>query len=142
MMTARQSREAKRAHGSPGADASWPVAILGIPFDPVTIPEAVERIAALIASGRPHYVVTANVDFLVKARRDVELRRILLEADLMLCDGTPVLWASRWLGNPLPERAAGSDLAPVLLQAAAERAFRVFLLGAGPGVAAPAAAQL
>ena len=120
----------------------WPVAILGIPFDPVTSADALEQIDAMIASRRPHYVVTANVDFLVQARQDVELRRILIEADLVLCDGTPLLWAARWLGNALPERVAGSDLAPRLLERAAERGHRVFFLGAGPGVAAEAAARL
>jgi len=126
----------------PRAGVDWPVAILGVPFDPVTTGEAIQRIDAMIATRLPHYVVTANVDFLVQAHRDVELRRILLEADLVLCDGTPVLWASRWLGNPLPERVAGSDLAPALLAAAAEKGHRVFLLGAADGVAALAAERI
>jgi N-acetylglucosaminyldiphosphoundecaprenol N-acetyl-beta-D-mannosaminyltransferase len=121
---------------------SWPVAVLGVPFDHVTIDEAIARLEEMIASRRPHYVVTANVDFLVQAHRDVELRRILLEADLVLCDGTPVLWASRWLGNALPERVAGSDLAPALIRAAAEKGHRLFFLGAAPGVAAEAEARL
>lgn len=120
----------------------WPVAIMGVPFDHLTTDQAIERIDAMIAARRPHYVVTANVDFLVQAHRDVELRRILLEADLMLCDGTPLLWASRWLGNPLPERVAGSDLAPALLRSAAEKGHRVFLLGAAEGVAAAAAERI
>lgn len=128
---------------SPPASATdWPVAILGVPFDHVTIQGAIERIDAMIATRQPHYVVTANVDFLVQANRDVELRRILLEADLVLCDGTPLLWASRWLGNALPERVAGSDLAPALLHSAAAKGHRVFLLGAADGVAAAAAARL
>ncbi len=84
----------------------------------------------------------ANVDFLVQAHRDVELRRILLEADLVLCDGTPVLWASRWLGNALPERVAGSDLAPALIRSAVAKGHRLFFLGAAPGVAAEAQAKL
>ena len=121
---------------------TWPIAILGVPFDHVTIDETIARIDAMIASRRPHYVVTANVDFLVQAHRDVELRRILLEADLVLCDGTPVLWASRWLGNALPERVAGSDLAPALIRSAAEKGHRLFFLGAAPGVAAEAEAKL
>jgi N-acetylglucosaminyldiphosphoundecaprenol N-acetyl-beta-D-mannosaminyltransferase len=120
----------------------WPVAILGVPFDPVTIDGAITHIEAMIASRRSHYVVTANVDFLVQAHRDVELRRILLDADLVLCDGTPLVWASRWLGNRLPERVAGSDLAPALLQAAAAKGRRIFFLGAAPGVAAEAAERL
>ncbi|HVS52168.1 MAG TPA: WecB/TagA/CpsF family glycosyltransferase, partial [Opitutaceae bacterium] len=124
------------------APARWPVSLLGVPFDNVTIAEALARIDAMIAARIPRYVVTANVDFLVQAQHDVELRRILLEAELVLCDGTPLLWASRWLGNPLPERVAGSDLAPSLLANAARRGHRVFLLGAGPGIAAEAAARL
>jgi len=131
----------RTGRGSPSIPA-WPVGLLGVPFDHVTKLEAVARIAAMIATRRPHYVVTANVDFLVQAQHDVELRHILLEADLVLCDGTPLLWASRWLGRPLPERAAGADVVPLLIRSAADRGHRLFLLGAGPGVAADAAARL
>lgn len=119
-----------------------PIALLGVPFDPVTMAEAIERIERMIGSGRPHYVVTANADFLAQARQDVELRRILMEAHLVLCDGTPLLWASRLLGNPLPERVAGSDLAPRLIRLAAKRNYRLFLLGASPEANAQAAARL
>ncbi len=121
---------------------SWPVAILGVPFDHVTIAESVARVGEMIASRKPHYIVTANVDFLVQARHDVELRRILLDADMVLCDGTPLVWASRWLGNALPERVAGSDLAPALIRAAAAQGHRVFLLGGADGVAVEAEANL
>lgn len=144
MGDALESRETASPAGSfsvspPGA---WPVAILGVPFDHVTIDGAIASIEGMIASRRPHYIVTANVDFLVQAHRDVELRRILLDADLVLCDGTPLVWASRWLGNRLPERVAGSDLVPALLQVAAAKGRRIFFLGAAPGVAAEAAARL
>jgi N-acetylglucosaminyldiphosphoundecaprenol N-acetyl-beta-D-mannosaminyltransferase len=126
----------------PAPTEALPIAVLGVPFDHVTIEETIARIDGMIASRRPHYVVTANVDFLVQAQGDVELRRILLEADLVLCDGTPVLWASRWLGNALPERVAGSDLAPALIESAAEKGHRIFFLGAAAGVAAEAKARL
>lgn len=112
------------------APPRWPVCILGVPFDAVTMDEALARIAAMVASGRPHYVVTPNVDFLVQARNNPELRRVLGEADLVLCDGQPLVWASRWLGNPLPERVAGSDLAPRLIAQAERLGHRLFLLGA------------
>ena len=62
--------------------------------------EAIALIERMIASREPHYLVTANVDFIVQAQADVELRRILFDAHLVLCDGTPLLWASRLLGNP------------------------------------------
>jgi N-acetylglucosaminyldiphosphoundecaprenol N-acetyl-beta-D-mannosaminyltransferase len=96
----------------------------------------------MVASRKPHYVVTANADFLAQSRQDVELRRILVNADLVLCDGTPLVWASRLLGNSLPERVAGSDLTPLLIELAAERNYRLFLLGASPEANAQAVARL
>ncbi len=120
----------------------WPVAILGVPLDAVTAAEALERIAAMVATRRPHYIVTPNVDFLVQARGDAELHRILCAADLVLCDGQPLVWASRWLGNPLPERVAGADLAPKLIEQAARLGHRLFLLGATPEANEAAAARL
>lgn len=119
-----------------------PVAILGVRIDNVTTAEAVASIERMVMSRRPHYFVTANVDFLVQARDDPELHRILLEADLVLCDGTPMLWASRILGNPLAERVAGSDLVPLLLEVAKQKGYRVFFLGASPEAAAAALANV
>jgi N-acetylglucosaminyldiphosphoundecaprenol N-acetyl-beta-D-mannosaminyltransferase len=109
-----------------------PIVLLGVPFDNVTTAETVALVERMVVSGRSHYLVTANVDFLVQAVRDVELRRILFEAHLVLCDGTPLLWASRWLGNRLSERVAGSDLVPLLIRIAAEKAYRIFFLGGSP----------
>src|SRR5882724_10094608 len=68
-----------------------PAVLLGIAFDAINFKETVRRIGEMIASREPHYVCTANVDFLVQARRDAELRRILNGADLTLCDGTPLV---------------------------------------------------
>ena len=109
-----------------------PIAILGVPFDNVTTAETIAAIEVMVESREPHYLVTANVDFLVQAKEDVELRRILFDAHLVLCDGTPLVWASRLLGNPLLERVAGADLVPLLLRVAAEKGYRVFFLGATP----------
>jgi N-acetylglucosaminyldiphosphoundecaprenol N-acetyl-beta-D-mannosaminyltransferase len=105
------------------------LAILGIRFDVVDMRLTLDRIGAMVRSRVPHYLATANVDFLVQARFDIELRRILLEADLVLCDGTPLVWLASWLGQPLPERVAGSDLVPQLLAEAENLGWRVFFLG-------------
>ncbi|HEX4263098.1 MAG TPA: WecB/TagA/CpsF family glycosyltransferase [Verrucomicrobiae bacterium] len=112
--------------------ANPPIAILGVPFDNITTAETIEAIERMVESREPHYLVTANVDFLVQAKEDVELRRILFDSHLVLCDGTPLVWASRLLGNPLLERVAGADLVPLLLRVAAEKGYRVFFLGATP----------
>jgi exopolysaccharide biosynthesis WecB/TagA/CpsF family protein len=74
-------------------------------------------------------LATANVDFLAQVQSDDELRRILVDADLIFCDGTPLVWMSKWLGAPLPERLAGSDLVPLLLDLAVKNGHRVFFLG-------------
>ena len=106
-----------------------PIVLLGVSFDNLTIRETLSRIEEMIVSGRPHYVVTANVDFLAQARRDLELQRILLDAPLVVCDGKPLVWASRLLGNPLPERVAGADIVPELIALSARKDYRVFFLG-------------
>ncbi len=106
-----------------------PIAILGVPFDNVTTDETLRHIARMIASGKPHYLATANVDFVVQAQADPELRRILLDAHLVVADGMPLVWASRWLGNPLPERVTGSGMTPLLLALAEAKGWRVFFLG-------------
>jgi len=109
-----------------------PIAIFGIVLDNLTLAETLARIDLMVESRRPHYIATANVDFLVQARGDAELRQALLDAHLVLCDGTPLVWASRLLGNPLPERVAGSDLVPQLLSLSAKNGYRLFFLGADP----------
>jgi len=114
---------------SQSVTAAPSIAILGVPFDNVSTAQAVELIERMVASRRPHYLATANVDFLVQSATDEELRHILLHAHLVLCDGTPLVWASRWLGNPLAERVAGSDLIPLLIQVAATKGYRLFFLG-------------
>lgn len=118
------------------------VAILGVPFHQTTLVGAVDSIQAMIADGGSHYVVTPNVDFLVKAQRDAELRRVLVHADLVLCDGKPIVWASHLLSGVLPCRVAGSDLIPLLLDRAAQNDWRIFLLGGSPEVAAEAARRI
>ncbi len=118
------------------------IAILGVPFDNITTPEALAAMENMIVSREPHYVVTANVDFVVQARNDVELLRIFFDAHLVLCDGTPLVWASRMLGNALPERVAGADIVPLLIQLAAKKGYRVFLLGATPESSALAISRL
>ena len=109
-----------------------PIAILGVPFDNLTTDETLALISRMVESRRPHHLVTADVDFLVQSQTDVELRRILFEAHLVLCDGAPLLWASRLLGNPLPDGVAGQDISPLLMQIAADNGYRLFLLGATP----------
>ena len=70
-----------------------------------------------------------NAAKVVKLRRRPDLREALLACDLMVADGMAVVWASRLLGRPLPERVAGNDLFTNLLEAARERGESVYILG-------------
>ena len=86
---------------SPAPDS---VVLLGVPFHVVDFPAAVDWCVQRMKSGPPGYVATANLDFIMQAWRDPELQRILLEADLVIADGMPILWLARLFGPPLPER--------------------------------------
>ena len=106
------------------------IEMMGCRIDNLSMEETLQTIEGFIASGRPHQHVVVNVDKLVKASRDPDLRRIINECALVNADGMPVVWASRLLGRPLKERVAGVDLFDALMRRAAERGWRVFLLGA------------
>lgn len=108
------------------------VRLMNVPFDVVTMSQTLDRIGGMIATQQPHYLATANVDFLVQSRNDSELRHILDEAHLVVCDGTPLIWLSKILRRALPERVAGSDLVPRLLERAEQKGWRVFFLGGEP----------
>lgn len=118
------------------------VVILGVPFHDVTMAETLAHIDAIIAERRSRYLATANLDFAAQASEDVELQRILLEAHLVLCDGTPLIWASQWLKAPIRERVAGSDLMPELTAHCAAKGYRMFLLGATDQTLARASARM
>jgi len=116
--------------------------VLGVRVDDVTGDEALSIIEGFIQEGTPHQVVTVNPEFVVAAQGDKEFRRILNAAGLALPDGIGIVWASRLLNHPLRERVAGSDLVPKIAALAAKRGYRLFLLGAAPGVAEEAARRL
>lgn len=109
--------------------------ILGVGIDAVTMPEAIHAFQRFIARRQPSLVYSLNVDLCMKIQRDAELRAMYHAADLVLVDGTPMMWAARFLGCPLPMRVSGSDFLPRFCGVAAREGYRVFLLGAAPGVA-------
>jgi N-acetylglucosaminyldiphosphoundecaprenol N-acetyl-beta-D-mannosaminyltransferase len=74
--------------------------------------------------------VAINASKVVAMQHDDELSRIIGACELVSADGQSVVWASRLLGDPLPERVAGIDLMRALFALAEQRGFRVFILGA------------
>ncbi|MFC4279112.1 WecB/TagA/CpsF family glycosyltransferase [Achromobacter aloeverae] len=101
----------------------------------VTFDTAVERLsrAALRRDGHARVVVTPNVDHLTRLDKAPEFRERYGKAEFIFADGMPVVWASRVLGKPLPERVTGADLFVALCRQAQRQKWRVLLLGGMPG---------
>jgi N-acetylglucosaminyldiphosphoundecaprenol N-acetyl-beta-D-mannosaminyltransferase len=119
------------------------VRLFGIAIDNLTMAQALERLRILLLDeGGRHYVVTPNVDHVVRLQRDTIFLQAYAGAALVLADGMPLVWASRSLGRPLKMRVTGADLLPRACQMAASLGKSVFLLGGADGVAERAAHNL
>lgn len=111
------------------AQSQAAVPLLGLPCATVDVDGAREFAVEAVASGRFHSVLFANAAKVVMAERDEKLRDALLDADLLAADGQSLVWASRVLGQPLPERVAGIDYMIDLLRVGDRHGWRVFFLG-------------
>lgn len=111
-------------------------------IDNLTMKETIDEIDKLIKEDKNAYVVTPNVDHIVKLETDKELQEVYKDADLILTDGKPLLWISKFYKTPIKEKISGSDLFPLLCKMAAEKGYNMFFLGAGEGVANKAAQNL
>lgn len=113
--------------------------LAGVEVSALSFQETVALLGDWMTGSKTRRVATANVDFLRLAAGSPELLRALQTCDLVTADGQPLVWLSRLLRAPLPERVAGSDLAWPLLKEAASRGASVYFLGGGSGVARIAA---
>jgi len=113
-----------------------------VSIDRLSLAQALDAIEALVAAHAGGSVFTPNVDHVVLADENEAFRAAYAAASLSLVDGAPLLWASRLWSQGLPEKVSGSDLVWPLLQRAGQRGWRVFLTGAGPGVAQAAAERV
>ncbi len=118
------------------------ISILDIPIVRATEAEAMAEIRHLAEQPEPALVIYVNAHTLELTARDPEYRKIVQEAAIVLNDGIGVSMAAKIVGKEsFPANLNGTDLTPLILQLAAERGWRVFLLGAAPGVAEKAAAK-
>ncbi len=117
--------------------------ILGLKIHALTNAQTLELIEAFITSRQPYQLATVNPEFVVAAQKDAEFRQIINKAALALPDGIGLLKAARFLGTtPLPERVAGSDLVAKLADLSHRKGYRIYFLGAQPGVAEKAVEKL
>jgi N-acetylglucosaminyldiphosphoundecaprenol N-acetyl-beta-D-mannosaminyltransferase len=113
--------------------------ICGTEIDNLTFAETMEEISRLITKKAPAYIVTPNIDHIVKLRKDGEFRKVYAGAALVLADGMPLLWAAKFFGTPLKEKISGSDLLPNFCRLAVDKGFSLFFLGGREGAVEKAA---
>jgi N-acetylglucosaminyldiphosphoundecaprenol N-acetyl-beta-D-mannosaminyltransferase len=116
--------------------------LAGVPIDAVDSHDTLERLATALVTGQRTQVCTVNLDFVVQAQHDSELKRVLNQSELNIPDGLPVVWLGRLMGSHVRERVAGADIVPRLVAMAAQSGARVFFLGGEAGVAESAARTL
>jgi N-acetylglucosaminyldiphosphoundecaprenol N-acetyl-beta-D-mannosaminyltransferase len=118
------------------------IPLLSVDFNRLTEAEVVTHVLDALARGEGGRIITPNADILRMATREPEAREHIGAATLVVADGTPLVWASRLSGHPLPERVAGASLILSLSAALAEGGRSIYLLGGAPGAAERAARKL
>lgn len=116
--------------------------ILGVNINNLTMNEAVEEVKRLLTLNRPSLVFTPNSEIIYAAKNDDSFRDILNSSDLNTPDGIGVVYASRILKQPMPERVPGFDLACNLFPHMNENGLKLFLFGGKEGVAETAAENI
>lgn len=116
--------------------------ILGAHVDIVNAKQTLQRIKKLSKMGEPAHIITLNAEIVYQAQENPELLNIINGADLVTPDGIGIVWAGRKLGYPIMERVTGIDLLYQLCAEAVQQKWRIYFLGAAPGVVEAAAKQL
>ena len=106
------------------------VYVFNCPIDALTMKETVQIIDTAIKEGKHIHHAVVNAAKIVKMQEDKELYNSIVNADIINADGMPIVWASRLLGKPLPERVAGIDLMQELIKLAYNRKYKIFFFGA------------
>ncbi len=118
------------------------VSVLGIPFDNMSMEEAVETVYAMRLEEKNHRVVTPNAEIVYLARTEEKLREVLKTSDFVAPDGIGVVYGAKILKTPLKQKVAGIELGEHLLEKVSLSGEGVFFLGAKPGIAQTAAENL
>lgn len=116
--------------------------VLGFPVAVISEADVLQFVRDRIERKQPSQIVTVNAEFVMIARRDSSFAGVVRSAALTTPDGAGVVWAMRRGGIGQERRVGGSDLIWSISEQAARLGHRVFLLGAGEGIAREAARVL
>jgi N-acetylglucosaminyldiphosphoundecaprenol N-acetyl-beta-D-mannosaminyltransferase len=111
------------------------VPILGVPVSVVDRQSALEQIGRWIEAGENRYVCATDVHSVMQAQRNPDHMDALQAADMVIPDGTPLVWVSRARGHAQIERVCGPDIMRQVCEAAAQRGWRIYFFGGAEGVA-------
>jgi N-acetylglucosaminyldiphosphoundecaprenol N-acetyl-beta-D-mannosaminyltransferase len=106
------------------------ITLLGCPVDNLSVEEMVDAVEGFIGSGRPHQYIAINADKIVKMREDDGFRDIILNSDLNIVDGQPLMWVSKLFGRPVKERYGGLDIMDALIPISGKKGYGIYFLGA------------
>lgn len=118
------------------------VDFLGIRIDNLTANEILDRVDYCVERRTPCQIVGVNVDQALRVIEDEYSHKIFDNAEIVFIDGKPILWMAKWLKRPIVEKVSGPDLMLLLCERAAQKKYKIFLLGCAEGVAANAAIRL
>lgn len=116
--------------------------IADVPVHNLSMQETLDLIEEFISNREPVYLGSINADMVVRCNKDSNFAQYYKKCRLCLTDGVPILWASKFLGTPLKEKVAGSDLVPRICTLANQKGYSLFFLGGRPGAADAARAKL
>jgi N-acetylglucosaminyldiphosphoundecaprenol N-acetyl-beta-D-mannosaminyltransferase len=108
----------------------------------VNMDETIAFIEKMIVSDKKSYIVAINVDVVIKMENEPYLKEIVDNADMVLVDGKPLIWISKWYKSPVKAKISGSDLVPILCGIAAKKGYSIFIIGGKDGIAECAKARL
>lgn len=116
--------------------------VLGVPVDLVTMESALAFIEERIRSREPSTIVTLDAAGVMLARESPQFGEIVRQAELVTPDSVGILWALRRKGQPLTSTVSGVNLMAEICALSADKGYRIYLLGAAPGIAELAAERL
>ncbi|KAA8785552.1 N-acetylglucosaminyldiphosphoundecaprenol N-acetyl-beta-D-mannosaminyltransferase [Paenibacillus sp. 4624] len=118
------------------------VSIYGIPFSKLTMKETVQVLEEAVLSKQPHQVITANPIMVMAALENPAIMKVMKDAEMIVPDGTGVVWAANYCGDPVAERVPGFELLHELLRVGENYRWGVYLLGSTPEVIQETAVRL
>ncbi|GAC1400094.1 MAG: WecB/TagA/CpsF family glycosyltransferase [Ktedonobacteraceae bacterium] len=126
-----------------------PAWLLGVRVDRITQQQAIAQIDQFVIRHNEspttlpcQQVVTVNTEFVMMAQHNTIFRNVINHAALVVADGIGIVWGTHYVGKPTPERVTGTDTLVELAKQCASKGYRLYLLGAAPGIAEEAGARL